>query len=110
MKREQDPAEAPAAGKGPRRALCGMQVAALGCGLRAAAECAIICRGGGSGSRPEPQIHNEKIQKLFKFVTEFYYGRFSRQFWHLKRAHSCSYVTDEKDKNGRKDVVRKERS
>ena len=49
----------------------------------------------------------DRIQKLFKFVSFFYYSRFSSQFCHLKRERSRSYVTDEKGKNGRKDAVRK---
>ncbi len=41
-------------------------------------------------------------------VAEFYYVEFSRQFRFWKRARSSSYVTDDKDENGRKGGVRKE--
>ncbi len=41
-------------------------------------------------------------------VAEFYYVEFSRQFRFWKRARSSSYVTDNKDENGRKGGVRKE--
>ena len=40
-------------------------------------------------------------------IAEFYYAEFSRQFRLWKRERSSSYVTDEKDKNGRKGRVRK---
>ncbi len=43
-------------------------------------------------------------------IAEFYYAEFSRQFRLWKRERSSSYVTDEKDKNGRKGRVRKERN
>ena len=43
-------------------------------------------------------------------VPEFYYAEFSRQFRLWKRERSGGYVTDDKDENGRKGRVRKERN
>ncbi len=42
-------------------------------------------------------------------VPEFNYAEFLRQFLLWKRERSSSYVTDEKDENGRKGRVRKKR-
>ncbi len=43
-------------------------------------------------------------------VSAFYYVGFSRQFRLWKRERSRSYVTDEKDENGRKGRIRKKRN
>ncbi len=43
-------------------------------------------------------------------VPAFYYAEFSRQFRLWKRERSSSYVTDDKDENGRKGRVRKKRN
>ena len=43
-------------------------------------------------------------------VPEFYYAEFSRQFRLWKMERSGGYVTDDKDENGRKGRVRKERN
>ncbi len=42
-------------------------------------------------------------------IPEFYHVEFSRQFRLWKRERSRSYVTDDKDENGRKGRIRKER-
>ena len=42
-------------------------------------------------------------------IPEFYYAEFSRQFRLWKMERSGGYVTDDKDENGRKGRVRKER-
>ncbi len=43
-------------------------------------------------------------------VPAFYYAEFSRQFRLWKRERSSSYVTDDKDENGRKGRVIKKRN
>ena len=50
------------------------------------------------------------FRSCFEMIAEFYHAEFSRQFRLWKRERSSSYVTDEKDKNGRKGRVRKERN
>ena len=43
-------------------------------------------------------------------IFEFDYAEFLRQFRLWKRERSRSYVTDEKDENGRKGRVRKKKN
>ena len=50
------------------------------------------------------------FRSCFEIVPEFYYAEFSRQFRLWKRERSGGYVTDDKDENGRKGRVRKERN
>ncbi len=51
-----------------------------------------------------------KLRSCLKMVPAFYYAEFSRQFRLWKRERSSSYVTDDKDENGRKGRVRKKRN
>ncbi len=51
-----------------------------------------------------------RFRSCLKMVPAFYYAEFSRQFRLWKRERSSSYVTDDKDENGRKGRVRKKRN
>ncbi len=50
------------------------------------------------------------LRSCLKMVPAFYYAEFSRQFRLWKRERSSSYVTDDKDENGRKGRIRKKRN
>ncbi len=50
-------------------------------------------------------ISQMRIRSCLKMVTAFFYAEFSRQFRLWERKRSRSYVTDEKDENGREGRV-----
>ena len=55
-------------------------------------------------------VYSWHIRSCFEMVPEFYYAEFSRRFRLWKRERGGGYVTDDKDENGRKGRVRKERN